>query len=175
MSFTASLFATRKLTLIALATAGFSAGLAAQGPTPSTPPAAKTPPIPPTVYVNPRSDSSDPRVGLKGGLYDAATAIQGMELVLTTPKPAGFAPDVDTIKAVDATPPPPPVVSWPSHVRSVMSKGIMSATAVVVLFGHRPVEATGAAGVVFAPASPWKIWMRPAPPAADAIRIAIIY
>ena len=45
-----------------------------------------------------------------------------------------------------------------------MSKGIMSATAVVVLFGHRPVEATGAAGVVFAPASPWKIWMRPAPP-----------
>ena len=64
MSFTASLFATRKLTLVALATAGFSAGLAAQGPTPSTPPAAKTPPIPPTVYVNPRSDSSDPRVGL---------------------------------------------------------------------------------------------------------------
>jgi hypothetical protein len=109
MSFTASLFATRKLTLVALATAGFSAGLAAQGPTPSTPPAAKTPPIPPTVYVNPRSDSSDPRVGLKGGLYDAATAIQGMELVLTTPKPAGFAPDVDSIKAVDATPAPPPV------------------------------------------------------------------
>jgi hypothetical protein len=107
MSLTASLFATRKLTLIA---AGLCTGLAAaQGPTPSTPPVTKTPLIPPGVFVNPRSDNSDPRVGLKGGLYDAATAIQGMELVLTTPKPAGFAPDVDSIKAVDATPAPPPV------------------------------------------------------------------
>jgi hypothetical protein len=62
-----------------------------------------------TVYVNPRSGSDDPRVGLKGGLYDAGTAISGLQLVLTTPKPAGFAPDVDSIKAVDATPAPAPV------------------------------------------------------------------
>jgi hypothetical protein len=61
-----------------------------------------------TLYVNPRSGPDDPRVGLKGGLYDAGTAISGMELVMTTPKPAGFAPDLDSIKAVDATPAPPP-------------------------------------------------------------------
>ncbi len=110
MSCTTSQFAARKLTLLTLAAAGLCTSLAvAQGPTPSAPATAKTPPLPPTVYVNPRSEASDPRVGLKGGLYDAATAIQGMELVLTTPKPAGFAPDVDSIKAVDATPPPPPV------------------------------------------------------------------
>ncbi len=63
----------------------------------------------PVVYVNPRSGPDDPRVGLKGGLYDAATANLGLQLVLTTPKPAGFAPDLDSIKAVDATPAPPPV------------------------------------------------------------------
>jgi len=61
------------------------------------------------IYVNPRSDASDPRVGLKGGLYDAASAISGMTLVMTTPKPAGFAPDIESIKAVDATPAPAPV------------------------------------------------------------------
>ena len=32
-----------------------------------------------------------------------------MTLVMTTPKPPGFAPDLDSIKAVDATPPPPEV------------------------------------------------------------------
>jgi hypothetical protein len=72
-------------------------------------PVAKAVYTPPTVFVNPRSGADDPRVGLKGGLYDAATAISGMQLVSTTPKPAGFAPDLDSIKAVDATPPPPPV------------------------------------------------------------------
>jgi hypothetical protein len=72
-------------------------------------PTVKTPPKPPNVFVNARSGSDDPRVGLKGGLYDAGTAILGMQLVMTTPKPAGFAPDIDSIKAVDATPPPPPV------------------------------------------------------------------
>ena len=78
---------------------------------PAAPPPATTKPVytPPAVFVNPRSGPDDPRVGLKGGLYDAATAIAGMQLVLTTPKPAGFAPDVDSIKEVDATPPPPPV------------------------------------------------------------------
>ncbi len=72
-------------------------------------PTVKVPPKPPSVYVNPRTGPEDPRVGLKGGLYDPGTAILGMKLVTTTPKPAGFAPDLDSIKAVDATPPPPPV------------------------------------------------------------------
>ncbi len=62
-----------------------------------------------SVFVNPRSGPDDPRVGLKGGLYDAATAAAGLQLIYTTPKPAGFAPDLESIKAVDATPPPPPV------------------------------------------------------------------
>jgi uncharacterized protein (DUF305 family) len=65
-------------------------------------PASATPNV--TVYVNPRSGPDDPRIGLKGGLYDAATAMSGLELVMTTPKPAGFAPDVETIKA--SVPPP---------------------------------------------------------------------
>ena len=77
-------------------------------PGPSMPPPAKVAPKPPSVYVNPRSGPDDPRVGLKGGLYDAATASLGLQLVLTTPKPAGFAPDLDSIKAVDATPAPAP-------------------------------------------------------------------
>jgi hypothetical protein len=76
----------------------------------SAPPvAAKTPPKPPSVFVNARSGSDDPRVGLKGGLYDAGTALLGLQLVMTTPKPAGFAPDLESIKAVDATPAPVPV------------------------------------------------------------------
>ena len=69
-------------------------------------PAVKTPPAPPSVFVNTRSGPDDPRVGLKGGLYDAGTAKLGLQLVMTTPKPAGFAPDLDSIKAVDATPAP---------------------------------------------------------------------
>ena len=78
---------------------------------PDAPAPAATKPVytPPAVFVNPRSGQDDPRVGLKGGLYDAATAISGMQLVLTTPKPVGFAPDLDSIKEVDATPPPAPV------------------------------------------------------------------
>ena len=97
--------------LLALSVA-LSAGLCAAqtaATAPQATPAVKTPPKPPTVFVNPRSGSDDPRVGLKGGLYDAGTAASGLQLVLTTPKPAGFAPDLDSIKAVDATPPPPPV------------------------------------------------------------------
>jgi len=62
------------------------------------------------VYVNPRSGPDDPRVGLKGGLYDAGTAAMGLKLVITLPKPTGFAPDLASIKAYDdaPTPPPPP-------------------------------------------------------------------
>jgi hypothetical protein len=104
-----SLRSTRNI--LALSFALSAAGLcAAQTTTTSeAPPAAKTPPKPPTVFVNPRSGQDDPRVGLKGGLYDAGTAFLGLQLVMTTPKPAGFAPDLDSIKAVDATPPPPAV------------------------------------------------------------------
>jgi hypothetical protein len=58
-------------------------------------------PAPPTVYSNPRAGADDPRVGLKGGLYDAGQAAFGMELVTTIPKPPGFAP------GSDATAPPP--------------------------------------------------------------------
>ena len=31
-------------------------------------------PAPPTVYSNPRAGADDPRIGLKGGLYDAGEA-----------------------------------------------------------------------------------------------------
>jgi hypothetical protein len=61
-----------------------------------------------TVYTNPRATSEDPRVGLKAGLYDAGTAASGMELLITVPKPAGFAPDADAIAAFTAAPPPTP-------------------------------------------------------------------
>jgi hypothetical protein len=88
---------------LAVSATGFSAGQTAPSASASPQPA------PPTVFVNPRSGPDDPRIGLKGGLYDAATAISGLQLVMTTPKPAGFAPDVASIAAVDATPPPPPV------------------------------------------------------------------
>ncbi|HEX7158494.1 MAG TPA: hypothetical protein VF214_05755 [Edaphobacter sp.] len=60
------------------------------------------------VYTNPRSSSDDPRVGLKAGLYDAGTAASGMELLITVPKPAGFAPDADAIAAFTAAPTPAP-------------------------------------------------------------------
>ena len=60
-----------------------------------------------TVYVNPRSGPDDPRIGLKAGLYDAGMAASGLKLVVTLPKPPGFAPDLDSIKAYDAAPAEP--------------------------------------------------------------------
>jgi hypothetical protein len=83
----------------------------AQAPAPAARPAA--PPIPehpldPKVYVNPRSPADDPRTGLKGGLYDAGSAIMGLELIKSVPKPGVFGPDMDSIKASEATPPPAP-------------------------------------------------------------------
>ena len=57
-----------------------------------------------SVYVNPRSGPDDPRIGLKGGLYYSGEAAFGLEHVISTPKPAGFAPDLDSIKAYDAAP-----------------------------------------------------------------------
>jgi hypothetical protein len=65
-----------------------------------------TPPLPPSVYTNPRAGADDPRIGLKGGLYDAAEAASGLQRVATLPKPTGFAPgDPNTVVA---TPEPPP-------------------------------------------------------------------
>ena len=74
-------------------------------------------PTPSTVYVNPRSGPDDPRVGLKGGLYDAGVAASGLKLIKTLPKPPGFEPDIASIKAYDAapTPPPPPPGTPPAR------------------------------------------------------------
>src|ERR1041384_5336281 len=60
---------------------------------------------PPSVYSNPRAGADDPRIGLKGGLYDAGEAAFGMQRVVTLPKPTGFAPGSD---ATATTPPPEP-------------------------------------------------------------------
>src|SRR5215468_445315 len=70
-------------------------------------PGAAAPPkaAPPTVYSNPRAGADDPRIGLKGGLYDAGEAAFGMEKVATLPKPPGFAQGSD---ATATTPPPEP-------------------------------------------------------------------
>lgn len=61
-----------------------------------------------SVYVNPRAPESDPRIGLKAGLYDAGVAAKGLELLETLAKPAGFAPDPSKIGAWEAIPAPPP-------------------------------------------------------------------
>ena len=59
---------------------------------------ATPPPSDPTVFSNPRAPSDDPRVGLKGGLYDAGEAAFGMQRIGSLPKPSGFAPG-DTVGA----------------------------------------------------------------------------
>jgi hypothetical protein len=61
------------------------------GQTPSTA-AATTAPAAPAVYSNPRAAADDPRVGLKGGLYDAGEAASGLQRLMSLPKPHGFAP-----------------------------------------------------------------------------------
>jgi hypothetical protein len=50
----------------------------------------------PSVFVNPRAGSDDPRIGLKGGMHDAAFAASGLQLLTAIPKPSVF------------DPPPPP-------------------------------------------------------------------
>ncbi len=78
----------------------------AQAPPPAPAPQAeeKIPtPIPSTVPTNPRSGNDDPRVGLKGGLYDAGEAASGLERLASLPKPPGFAPG-----NAFAAPAPPP-------------------------------------------------------------------
>src|ERR1700721_2257826 len=71
-------------------------------------------PAPPksTVYTNPRASSDDPRIGLKGGLYDAGQAAFGLELLTSLPKPPGFAPGNSIV--VPALPPPPPAAGEPA-------------------------------------------------------------
>lgn len=85
---------------------------------PSAAPApAKAPakaPVPPKVIdtgvaTNPRSGSDDPRVGLKGGLYDAGEAASGLERLASLPKPSGFAPG--DVVVVPGPPPPAPTDS----------------------------------------------------------------
>jgi hypothetical protein len=80
----------------------------ASTPAPATPAPSSTTP---TVFSNPRSGPDDPRVGLKGGLYDAGEAAFGLERVVSLPKPPGFAPGDDatarTPAAAESNPPPP--------------------------------------------------------------------
>jgi hypothetical protein len=68
---------------------------------------AQTAPPASPVYVNPRAGADDPRVGLKGGLYNAGEAAMGLQHVISVPKPEGFAPDEASIAAYDAAPEPP--------------------------------------------------------------------
>src|ERR1700749_3451991 len=83
---------------------GFAALCAAQAPAPEKMP---TPP-PATVYSNPRAGADDPRVGLKGGLYDAGEAAFGMQRIVSLPKPPGFAPgEASTAPAPEAPPETP--------------------------------------------------------------------
>ena len=67
-------------------------------------------PVAPTVYVNPRAPETDPRIGLKGGLYNPGTAAKGLEMLTTIAKPAGFAPDESKVPAWEDAPPPAPRV-----------------------------------------------------------------
>src|SRR5215469_8609205 len=54
----------------------------------------------PSVYTNPRAAADDPRIGLKGGLNDAAEAAFGLQKIATLPKPTGF----DAVTNSPATP-----------------------------------------------------------------------
>ena len=76
-----------------------------------------TKPAPPrsSVPTNPRAPSTDPRIGLKGGLTDAAEAAFGLAKLTTLAKPAGFSPENNAV----TTPPPPPDLTPadPEHPR----------------------------------------------------------
>jgi hypothetical protein len=60
---------------------------------------------------NSRASADDPRIGLKGGLYDAGEAAFGMERLASLPKPAGFAPG--NAFPSPEPPPEPPTASGP--------------------------------------------------------------
>jgi len=83
-----------------------------------TPPVAAKPPAPPpnpkaTVYFNPRSGADDPRIGLKGGLYDAGEAAFGLQRVGSLPKPPGFAPGNSIPTPAPPAPETPPLANEP--------------------------------------------------------------
>src|SRR5450432_312646 len=63
-----------------------------------------------TVFTNPRAASDDPRIGLKGGLQDAAEAAFGLERIASLPKPPGF----NTVVTPTAPPEPPQGSGRPS-------------------------------------------------------------
>jgi hypothetical protein len=71
-------------------------------------------PATPTVYHNPQLPN-DPRVGLKGGIFDAGIAESGMHLVLNIPKPNGFSPGTLPTDAAPPPTPPPPVPGAPAR------------------------------------------------------------
>jgi hypothetical protein len=77
-------------------------GVAQTSPTPA--------PSTTSVFSNPRAAADDPRIGLKGGLYDAGEAASGLERLASLPKPPGFAPgdDVTAKTAQLSTPAPAP-------------------------------------------------------------------
>jgi hypothetical protein len=94
----------------------YAALCGAQASAPTPPPPA---PPPSTVPMNPRSGPDDPRIGLKGGLYDAAEAASGLERLASLPKPPGFdaittppapppAPGAEHAPTAPNAPPPPP-------------------------------------------------------------------
>src|SRR5437879_6363519 len=68
---------------------------------------------------NPRA-SSDPRIGLKAGLYDAGEAIFGVVKLASIPKPPGFAPGsfIPNV-APPPEPPEPPEPGKPAQPPSV--------------------------------------------------------
>jgi hypothetical protein len=79
------------------------------------------------VYTNPRAASDDPRIGLKGGLYDAGEAASGLQRIASLPKPVGFGPGTTPPQAAgniageqppppaeDGKPPQPPAVQYGS-------------------------------------------------------------
>ena len=61
------------------------------------------------------SPSTDPRVGLKGGLHDAAHAARNMELLANLPKPEGFFDPAAPAGAVRAPEPPRAAEGTPSQ------------------------------------------------------------
>ncbi|PWU08014.1 MAG: hypothetical protein C5B51_08555 [Terriglobia bacterium] len=91
------------------------------------PAAASGAPLNSKVFTNPRAPADDPRIGLKGGLYDAGEAASGMERVASLPKPTGFGPgttppeapgqitgDQPPPPAEDGKPPQPPAIQYGS-------------------------------------------------------------
>jgi hypothetical protein len=68
---------------------------------------------------NPRS-SSDPRIGLKAGLYDAGEAVFGVVKIASIPKPPGFAPGsfIPSV-APPPDPPEPPEPGKPARLPSI--------------------------------------------------------